>query len=65
MALIKLTQNRYVDSNIVAEVEFRPDPETPIFELAYKPHAHSAGFRFFGEEAKEAWDNWRSYADTL
>jgi len=61
MALVKLTENRYVDGGNIAEVEFHPDPEKPILEITYKRHESLTGFRVFGAEATEAWENLKKY----
>jgi hypothetical protein len=59
MTLMKLTENRYVDGENIAEAEFHPDPEKPILEITYKKHETLSGFRLFGPEAEQAWQNFR------
>ena len=36
MALTKLTDNRYVDGENIADIEFHPDLEQPMLEITYK-----------------------------
>ncbi len=61
MALIKLTENHYIETSNVAEVLFRP--EVPFFDLTYTEKVSTGGFVLSGAEAREAWANWRNYAD--
>jgi hypothetical protein len=62
MAHIKLTEAHYVDPEAVAQAYLDKLYDGPFMEVFFKAE-HLGSTYFRGDEAVEAWANWKAYAD--
>jgi hypothetical protein len=64
MELIKLTETHHISPAVISEVVFDEKYGMPHFELHHQT-GEAEPTEFYGEEAKEAWANWKAYFDRM
>ena len=60
MSLLKITENHYIDVQIVAEAIRSTASGLPQVEICYKDEERVSTI-FRGDEALEAWRNWTAH----